>query len=201
MNITKQHIQQAKDIDMRTLLATEGYSPSYETSTVVAYRSMLPGRFENVPSFMLSRKNNTWVDYGLDAKSHDTIDFIQHYKQKTFAESVEYLIGDIPQAEPFDPPPVKKRPSVQLDEVRDIISPRVYSYLQSRKLSPHRCRHILKEAVISFPYGKNPDRKYLLVGHPTDGGGWDLRNNFFKTISVSPKGISTIKGSNGSYRS
>lgn len=199
MIITKEHIRKAKDIDMRTLLATEGYSPSYETSTVVAYRSMLPGRFENVPSFMLSRKNNTWKDYGLDSQSHDTIDFVQKYKQVSFGEAVKYLLGDIPQAEPFDIPPKKTKPSVLLEDVRDIISSRVYSYISGRGISPHRARNILKEVVVSFPYGKNPSRHYLLVGHKNDSGGWDCRNNFFKTISVSPKDVTTIRGSGESY--
>ena len=197
--ITKEHIQKAKDKDMRTLLASHGYTPSYETSTVVAYKSMLPDRFESVPSFMLRRKDNKWMDYGYDnGKPHDTIDFITLYKGISFAEAVEYLIGDTVDINKFVAPPKKDKRSVQLEAVRDIISPWAYDYLSGRKISAHRARKILKEVDISFPYGQNPTRVYKLLGHYNDSSGLDLRNKFFKTVTVRPKDITTIKRANGS---
>lgn len=189
-------IQQAKDVNLKTLLAELGYDFAFETPSIVAYKSMIPGRYENKPSFMIRKADNKWCDYGYDGgKPHDTIDFVRIYKGLAFREALDFLLGERTiSRKPFIPPPPKTRPSVQIEEVREIKSAKVYDYINKRGISPHRARYILKEFIITFPYGKNPERKHLLVGHYNDSGGADLRNNFFKTISVAPKNITTIKG-------
>lgn len=185
---------------MKTLLAEHGYHPKRESATASAYISMLPGRHENHPSFMVFKKDNIWRDYGYDGgRAHDTITFIMLYHNLSYGKAVDYLVGSERDIRTFVEPPKQTEPSVRVERVEDLRTIEAYNYLRKRNISPHRARLYLKEVTVSFPYGKNPNRKYLLLAHKTDPGGWEGRNAFFKTISVSPKGITTIKGSGETY--
>lgn len=192
-------LERAKQKSIKIVLSQLGYTPEYETGTIIAYKSMLPGRYENEASLFIRKSDNTCVDYGSKEKRMDVVNLISIYKGISTKEAMDFLLSDEIQRDAiFIPPPPRDKPSVIVEDIRDIISPSVYEYLSERKISPHIARSNVSEVDFSFPYGKNPARIYTGIGFKNDSGGWDLRNGFFK-IAVAPKNITTIKGTVDAY--
>ncbi|MFA5638647.1 MAG: toprim domain-containing protein [Anaerovoracaceae bacterium] len=192
-------LEQAKQKDLIKVLAGLGYTATPKAGSLTWYKSMLPGRYESDPSFCVFR-DNTWKDFGSDLKRGDVIDFVCAYKGISISEAIDFLLeGEISREPDFVPPPPRDKPSVIIKATREISSDQVYDYLNDRCISPHRARPYIKEMDIVFPYGKYPEKEYLMVGHYTDARGIEMRSKAFKTISLSPKGITTYRGTSSAY--
>lgn len=140
---------------------------------------------------------NVWYDHGT-SKGGRVVDFGISYWNCTVKELLAKLGGDREgRTVSFHPPssgPAGEKKEA-LNEGRKIIivcdselkSPGLLKYLKSRQIPAVIARQYCSELVFEL-YGK----RFLAIGFKSEGGGYELRNQFFKGSS-SPKEPRLIK--------
>ena len=189
-------IDEIKKRDLREYLATFGLKPIRETSFNYVYYS--PFRAEKVPSFLVRKSKNRWIDFG-NEKGGTIIDFVMESKNVGFSEAVNILkrgsIFSLPEYEKPTNPPTK---GIEIVSVNELHSDNLLAYLEKRCIPLSLARLYLKQIEFRFPHGKRPGRIYSAIGFKNDSGGYELRSSFFK-VSNSPKMITTIHGDESRY--
>lgn len=184
-------IAKAKDVDLVAFMSKLGFDPVIETGSLCTYYS--PLRSEKVASFTVSKKSNSFYDYGLRSGG-DILDLVQQLEKVNLPKALDIVLGQ-EHIQKREPKPLQEQePAIKIHAVKPIISPELRHYLTERKISPEIAIKWLVELEISFTYGKHPERIYHVLGWRNDSLGFEMRNGFFK-ISNSPKNITTIKGS------
>ena len=160
-----------------------------------------PFRHEEVPSFTVSRRKNTFKDWGkdnTDPTSHGSIiDLVMALENKTFKDAIatiahDYTIEMPPKFEVFEEK--NELPGILVVDECKIKNKGLIEYIRGRNIDVDLCSLYCKELNVRFPYSKtNPDKLHRLIGFPNDSGGYEVRNDYLK-LSTRPKHISTIAG-------
>ena len=186
---------QANQFDLVDLLERNGHRPVKIRGNDYWYLS--PLREEKTASFKVNRRMNVWYDHGT-SKGGRVVDFGISYWNCTVKELLAKLGGDREgRTVSFHPPssgPAGEKKEA-LNEGRKIIigcdselkSPGLLKYLKSRQIPAVIARQYCSELVFEL-YGK----RFLAIGFKSEGGGYELRNQFFKGSS-SPKEPRLIK--------
>ena len=183
-------IARAKDKDMVEYLFSLGYEPESETGSMVRYYS--PFRNEGVPSFVVSKKRNTFFDFGTRDRG-DLLDFVMQHEKVNLPRALDIILkGTSVASHTFDREKAKD-PSIIIKRKSGIVSSDLIVYLAQRKISPVIAQKYLVELVFSFPQGQYPFKDYVALGFKNDSGGYEIRSRFFKICSP-PKNITTLKG-------
>lgn len=183
-------IAKAKGKDLVVYMSSLGYEPEMETSSMARYYS--PFRGEGVASFVVSKRKNTFFDFGTRQRG-DVLDFVMMHEHVNLPKALDIILnGERFVTHTYDREK-NNDPAIVIKHVGAIISPELMVYLSHRKISPPVAQKYLKEVMFRFPFGKFPEKDYVALGFKTDKGGYELRSRFFKICSP-PKSITTIKG-------
>ena len=188
--IAKERLQEAKKVSLIGLIKELGYKLDSNGSY---YTMLSPFNSESKGSFVIDKKRtHKFIDYSAQKKG-DVLDFVKELFSYNHNEAVDYLLKrtniPIPKYEPVK----EDVERIKIESMEDLVDARLIEYLEGRKISINIAQRYLKQALISFPNGKNPDRKYLVCAFKNNSGGYEFRNGFFK-IGNSPKDVTNIKG-------
>lgn len=179
--------KRANQIDLVDYLEKLGYHPTKIRNNDYWYLS--PLREEKEASFKVNRKMNVWYDHGL-GKGGNLIDFGKTFYHCTVKELLSKLETDkIAGLFSFHPPHKaiageKKEFSnepgkiiiISSGEIRD---PSLRQYLHDRKIPLAIANQFCHEVVFEL-YSK----KHIALGFQNTGGGYELRNRYFKGSST-----------------
>jgi hypothetical protein len=183
-------IARAKQKDLVDYMFSIGYEPEMETASMARYYS--PFRGEGVASFVVSKRRNTFFDFG-DRTRGDLIDLVMKHEKVDLKKALDIILTGQRFVTHTYEREKNNDPAIIIRHVGGIISSELMVYLSQRKISPSVAQKYLKEVTFSFPMGKNPDKNYVALGFQSDKGGFELRSKFFKICSP-PKSITTLKG-------
>ena len=182
-------IAEVKRIDMVEYLERLGYKPAKIRNNDYWYLS--PLRDEKTPSFKINRIKNVWYDHGI-GKDGTLIDFGKLYYQCTVKDLLSKLENEKGIIVSFHPPknPMageKKEHSIQPGKITIISSAEINNqtlrnYLHGRQIPLEIARQFCREVRFEL-YGK----KHLAIGFQNPGGGYELRNYYFKGSSTPKK--------------
>lgn len=184
----------AKQIPLFLILQRLGHQPAKEVRGEMWYKS--PLRNETSPSFKINPEKNVWFDFG-HGEGGNVLDFIMVY----------YNIGDVSQAlrqldqlidgsnwsindrqsqrQVASPTAEDSLPPVS-DCLRPLVQPALIRYLNKRGIDKQTACCYVKE-IHYTRHGK----PYFALAFPNDGGGYELRNAYFKGV-IGPKEISLL---------
>lgn len=169
-------------------LAELGYYPDKPIKHGKAwYKSMLPDRIEDTPSFVVYTNTNSWYDWG-NGQGGDLIALGMKYYQCDFIEfmqRIEHIPFDSTAVvkKPLVPPP----PAVKLLQVKPLTNPSLLFYAGTRFIPGE----LLKKRAYEVEYSIY-DKKQFAIGLLNNSGGYELRNKYFKG-NTNPKDSSYIK--------
>lgn len=188
------NIAEAKKTDVVDFLKVNGHCP-----VRVKYGSawfLSPIRAENDASFKVNIDKNVWFDFG-SGEGGDLITLVMKLSNVCVREALE-IIGNNSYSPKPQIPLFQNRINsdesgrIKIYRLQTLTSPALIQYLKSRHISLAFARTYLKEAYYTVH-----DKTYFALAFENDKGGYELRNEFFKTGS-SPKFITTIPGVNNS---
>jgi len=178
--------KQANQIDLVQYLEKLGYRPQKVNGNDYWYLS--PFREEKTPSFKVNRKMNVWYDHGL-GKGGNLIDFGKIYYQCSVKELLARLNNETTSIVFFHPQKntiagEKKETSNQPGKIaimssREISDPTLRNYLHKRQIPLAIANQFCSEVAFEI-YNK----KHLAIGFKNNGGGYELRNEYFKGSST-----------------
>jgi hypothetical protein len=180
-------LNDAKQIDMVDYLSKLGYSPSKIRNFDYWYLS--PLRKEKTPSFKINRKLNCWYDHGI-GKGGNLIDFAILYHNCSIGEFLQGVNLNFLFHQPLKLASNKNEENVESKII--ILSERTLSSFALERYLSHRRIPIAigKEYCQEVSYKIN-DKEYYSIGFKNDAGGYELRNQYYKSSS-SPKDIKTF---------
>lgn len=178
--------KQANQIDMVDYLEKLGHSPQKIRNNDYWYLS--PLREEKTASFKVNRSKNVWYDHAI-GKGGTLVDFGKLYYQCTVKDLLFKLENEKGMIVSFHPQKntiagEKKELSNQSSKITiissaEINNPTLQNYLQSRHIPLDIARQFCQEIRFEL-YGK----KHLAIGFQNPGGGYELRNHYFKGSST-----------------
>ena len=195
--ISDQQIQTVKAVPIVSYLQSIGHNPVKQSGAQLVYLS--PMRDEQTPSFWVNPEKNVFNDFG-GGQRGDVVRLVQLVTGCTFREAVDTLLRF--DGAMLDPCPVSFSFSGQdetqsngqtgliVTEVKPLQHIALWQYVKGRGISTQIAKTYLNEVRC-----KNGEKEYFYVGFANDGGGYALRNKFFKQ-AISPNGITTIEGQN-----
>ena len=175
----------AKSVSIADYLAHKGLKPVRIIYGSAWFYS--PLRKEKTPSFKVNLHKNLWYDFG-EGEGGNIIDLVQRIDR---TEDLDVL-GHLERNNILSCNLIKENPAepgkIVIRTISELVSPSLYRYLNSRKISFSMARKFLKEAHYSV-HGRN----YFALAFANDKGGFELRNNSYKS-GASPKFFTTIHG-------
>jgi hypothetical protein len=197
---SKMIFQQAKQVDLMTLLARLGFLPAVVKQQDYWYLS--PFRDEHTASFKINRSRNIWYDHG-EGKGGNIIDFAIRFfrcNPQEAAGKILELSGQLDfsfhqqQSTPQQAGEKKEadRGKIFVTSIGPLRSTQLLAYLEERKIPPAIANAFCKEVNFSLY-----DKRHTAIGFQNRSGGFELRNSSFKGSS-SPKDITVFdQGKNG----
>lgn len=181
-------IEEIKSKDIVDYLSKLGFEPDKIRSTDYWYRS--PLREERTPSFKVNRNLNRWYDHGI-GKGGTIIDFGILYHNCSVAEFLQKINLDFSFQQPIiHSHQLKARPlsenKITLIKEAELTSVSLLNYLTRRCIPVDLAKQFCKEVVYRVS-----DKNYYGIGFKNDLGGYEIRNQYFKSC-ISPKTITTI---------
>ena len=186
------NIAQIKQIDLVDYLRAIGFSPTKESDKSAWYHA--PYREDRTPSFKINKDKNIWYDFGT-AQSGDIIDLAALlYQSKDVSRLLKLIEGAAPALAPRIRTPISpngERLTVQFRNVKvvDLNHDALKSYLQSRGID-----QAIGECECKEVHYTCHKKEYFAVAFPNNGGGYEIRNPYFKGC-IAPKDISIIQKS------
>ncbi len=181
--------QQAKETDITHVLSNYGFDPTRRGQARHWYNS--PFRAENIPSFVVNLKKNTWRDYGIQ-EGGDVIDVVRKLEGCTFREAIAKIVDGRIEAVKHNPDNVPDvETGIEIVDVRDIEDRYLIAYAASRAISYEVLRAQCKE--VDFVFRSWDHVTHHAIGFKNDRGGWELRNAKEK-VGNSPKYWTTVQG-------
>jgi hypothetical protein len=163
-----------------------GYKPSKVNNNDYWYLS--PLRDERTPSFKVNRAKNVWFDHAI-GKGGTLVDFGKLYYRCTVKDLLSKLEKEKGINVSFHPPDnsiagEKKKLFTQAGRIfiistAEINNPTLQNYLSSRQIPLEIAKQFCQEVSFEL-YGK----KHLAIGFQNPGGGYELRNYYFKGSST-----------------
>lgn len=179
------NIQEIKTIKLQDFLTSLGYTPTKQQGNRLWYLS--PFRQESHASFKVNTERNQWYDFGI-GKGGNIIDLAEQlYKSSDVSYLIHQIGHNVPSMVSASPGVVKPKQSSATFEnlqVLPLSHPALIRYLQDRCIDIEVAKSVCKEVH----YEVN-NKRYFAIGFPNCGGGYELRNPFFKGCIV-PKDIS-----------
>ena len=179
------NIQEIKTIKLQDFLASLGYTPTKQQGNKLWYLS--PFRQESHASFKVNTERNQWYDFGI-GKGGNIIDLAEQlYKSSDVSYLIHQIGHNVPSMVSASPGVVKPKQSSATFEnlqVLPLSHPALIRYLQDRCIDIEVAKSVCKEVH----YEVN-NKCYFAIGFPNCGGGYELRNPFFKGC-IAPKDIS-----------
>lgn len=167
-----------KKISITDYLAHKGLKP-----VRIIYGSawfFSPLRKEKTPSFKVNLHKNLWYDFG-EGKGGNIIDLVKRIDRTVDVD----MPGHFERNNILSGNPIIENPpescKIVIRTISELVSPSLYQYLNSRKISFSMARKFLKEAHYSV-HGRN----YFALAFANDKGGFELRNAAYKSVT-SPK--------------
>jgi DNA primase len=178
---------QAKRIDIVTYLENLPVKPTRVTGNDYWYLS--PLRQEKDPSFKVNRKLNVWYDHGI-GKGGNLIDLgimihnctVAEFLEKLRSQGCQNTFSFHPQTIKSDRLLKKEKPKVSIKAIRELGSPELKNYLESRCITFEPARAFLKEIDI-----KVNGNEYSVLGLKNNSRGYELRGRGDFKSSISPK--------------
>ena len=186
------NIAQIKQINLVDYLKAIGFSPTKESAKSAWYHA--PYREDRTPSFKVNKDKNMWYDFGT-AQSGDIIDLAELlYQSKDVSRLLKLIEGAAPALAPRIRTPISpngERLPAQFRNVKvvDLNHEALKSYLQTRGIDLEIAKCECKEV-----YYTCNKKVYFAVAFPNVGGGYEIRNPYFKGC-IAPKDISIIRKS------
>lgn len=186
------NIAQIKQIDLVDYLRAIGFSPTKESDKSAWYHA--PYREDRTPSFKINKDKNIWYDFGT-AQSGDIIDLAALlYQSKDVSRLLKLIEGAAPALAPRIRTPISpngERLTVQFRNVKvvDLNHDALKSYLQSRGID-----QAIGECECKEVHYTCHKKEYFAVAFLNNGGGYEIRNPYFKGC-IAPKDISIIQKS------
>jgi len=182
---------EVKEKSIVSFLSEMNYEPAKETNNNYKYSS--PLRSEKTPSFIVSKAENRWVDFGGSSRSGDIIDLAKLLWKTDYRETVIRLSKtDYPLFEKtVSSDPEKKEYEVK-EFIIEVKKGALLSYLKKRGIDPNKVKGLVGELHFKFDYHK----KHLFsLAFKNDLGGYDLRNDMrlLNKITLGPKHFTHIK--------
>ncbi len=158
-------------VSIRAVLESFSRFPVKENRRTAFYFAL--DRDEKVPSLSVDYVKNTAFDFGT-GKSYDVISIVQHIKQCSVSEALQYLSAlDLS----FDPGQLSvEKPSevsYKILKIKKIRHPALIQYLDARKVLEQK--HFLKQIDYEFC-----GRKYFGIAFENNSGGFEVRNTYTK---------------------
>lgn len=181
------NIQEAKAIRLADYLQSLGYSPMKQQGNSLWYKS--PLREESEPSFKVNTELNQWFDFGL-GKGGNILALAKELYQDDYVPALlERIERQTPHVRPtsFSFRQQPSEPSFQQLEVRELVHPALFRYLQERGIDGDIAKRECKE--LHFTHNGKP---YFAIGFENVAGGYEVRNPFFKG-GIAPKDITHIR--------
>ena len=179
------NIQEIKMIKLQDFLASLGYTPTKQQGNKLWYIS--PFRQESHASFKVNTEHNQWYDFGI-GKGGNIIDLAEQlYKSSDVSYLIHQIGHNVPSVVSASPGVVKPKQSSATFEnlqVLPLSHPALIRYLQDGCIDIE----VAKSVCTEVHYEVN-NKRYFAVGYPNCGGGYELRNPFFKGC-IAPKDIS-----------
>ena len=179
------NIQEIKTIKLQDFLASLGYTPTKQQGNKLWYLS--PFRQESHASFKVNTDRNQWYDFGI-GKGGNIIDLAELlYKSSDVSYLIHKIEHNVPSMVSTSHEVVKPKLSSATFEnlqVLPLSHPTLIRYLQDRCIDIEVAQSVCKEVH----YEVN-SKRYFTIGFPNSGGGYELRNPFFKGC-IAPKYIS-----------
>ena len=176
----------ANQIDLVEYLEKLGFKPAKIRNNDYWYLS--PLRDEKTASFKVNRSKNVWYDHAI-GKGGTLVDFGKLYYHCTVKDLLSKLENEKETSVSFHPPKnsiagEKKKLSNQSGKItiissEDINNQTLRNYLQSRQILLDIAKQFCQEVSFEL-YGK----KHLAIGFQNPGGGYELRNHYFKGSST-----------------
>ena len=192
---TQERKERAKSVSIDSLMSSMGYKPVKETSGRSWYLS--PFRGENNPSFVVNKKENSYIDWGDQNKHGDAIALVMQINNVSFHEAIDTILNDggLRRHNPKEIPDEPR--GIHILDVRDITNRAHIDYARSRAISPDLLKKYCKD--VEFSFAKWPNISYRAIGFLNNKGGWELRSEKHKVCSA-PKTWTTIEpGSPSAY--
>jgi len=178
-------INDAKQIKLADYLQSLGYTPIKQQGKSLWYKS--PLRNETDASFKVNTEHNQWYDFGI-GKGGNIIDLAEQlYKSSDVSYLIHQIGHNVPSMVSASHGVVKPKQSSATFEnlqVLPLSHPALIRYLQDRCIDIEVAKSVCKEVH----YEVN-NKCYFAIGFPNCGGGYELRNPFFKGC-IAPKDIS-----------
>ena len=185
-----------KNISIKNFLAEQGITPQTERQGYAMYQS--PLRAESIPSFKVDFNKNLWYDFGL-GEGGSIIDLVMILDNCSVGEAISKLEshttisshwqGSAQLAQTIQPlePTQPAEPTIQITSVNPLQHRHLLQYIEfARSINLDAAREYCQE--VHYTINNKP---FYAVGFRSDGGGWELRNEYFKG-GTSPKGVTTI---------
>ncbi len=182
-----------KNISIKNYLSQRGITPKSERGGAGSYLS--PLRTERTPSFKVDYNKNLWYDFGI-GEGGSIIDLVMRMENCTLSEAFRRLeeqdFSSAQWSQPTVPTvPTESTPKTEIISTYIIQNRHLIAYLEKRAIN----LDIAKKYCIEVHYLQN-NKQYFAIGFKSDGGGWELRNAYYKG-GTSPKAATTIdNGSN-----
>lgn len=194
-------VTEAKRIPIEDYLNSIGYTPvsGKRTGKYLYYFSMF--RNEKVPSFCVDRGRNRWADFGMSVKWEDVISLVQTIENLSFPKALNRLLGE---KSSYSATVIKSysKPGIEIVDIFPLRNPKLFDYLVGRNIDVDLARIYCKEALVIFPFGKNPKKKHSYIAFRNDKGGYELRNHYgiqMAKVSSRPKYFTRILGEENKY--
>lgn len=178
--------KEANQIDLVEYLEKLGHTPQKIRNNDYWYLS--PFREEKTASFKVNRAKNVWYDHGLGIGG-SLIDFGKTYYHCTIKELLSRIGNERGEIVSFHPQKntiagEKKDHSNQAGKITiitngEINHPILRNYLNQRQIPLNIANQFCREVTFEL-YGK----KHRAIGFQNPGGGYELRNHYFKGSST-----------------
>ncbi len=174
-----------KNISIKNYLAGRDITPKTERGGSGFYLS--PFRAERTPSFKVDYNKNLWYDFGI-GEGGSIIDLVMRMESCTLSEAYRKLEGQDYSSTQWSQPTMQTESTPKTEIIStDIIKNRhLIGYLAKRAINLDIAQKYCREVH----YLQN-DKQYFAIGFKSDGGGWELRNEYYKG-GTSPKAATTI---------
>jgi hypothetical protein len=177
----------ANGLDLVDWLEKLGYTPQKIRGNDYWYLS--PLRDEKTASFKVNRQKNIWYDHGM-GKGGTLVDFGKLYYRCSVKQLLVRLNDTKTLDISFHPPApflagekkeetINGNGKIEIISDNEITNPALKDYLQSRQIPLIIARKYCREVCFELY-----DKKHLAIGFKNPGGGYELRNRYFKGSST-----------------
>lgn len=178
-------IQEVKSIRISDFLTSRGCEPISKKGKNRWYLS--PLHCERTASFKVDISRNLWYDFGLGKGGNIIALAMELYNTQDVSEVLRLMsqVSVIP-IQSVVSTKAKESNSFENVEVKELTHIALLNYLMERGINPTLAQSLCKE----MHYTSN-GKRYFAIGFRNDGGGYELRNPYFKGC-IAPKAITTI---------